>query len=85
MADVGDESSECRAIIIKTFASEDKGYKFYNKYALEKGFSVRRNYVEWDGANKEIVLRKLECCPCRYAPSTTFGLTHLGTASLSKT
>jgi zinc finger SWIM domain-containing protein 3 len=61
MADVGDESSECRAIVMKTFASEDEGYQFYNKYALEKGFNVRRSYVEWDGANKEIVLRKLVC------------------------
>jgi zinc finger SWIM domain-containing protein 3 len=82
MSDVGDESSECRAIVIKMFASEDKGYKFYNKYALEKGFSVRKNYVEWDGSNKEIVPRKLECCPCRYAPSATFTSRELLIASL---
>jgi zinc finger SWIM domain-containing protein 3 len=61
MADMNDESSEYHAIIIKTFASEDDGYQFYNRYALEKQFSVQRSYVEWDGANKEIVLRKLVC------------------------
>jgi zinc finger SWIM domain-containing protein 3 len=58
---MNDESSEYHAIIIKTFASEDDGYQFYNRYALEKEFSVQRSYVEWDGANKEIVLRKLVC------------------------
>jgi zinc finger SWIM domain-containing protein 3 len=55
MADVGDKSTEYRAIVMRTFASEDERYQFYNKYALEKGFSVRRSYVEWDGANKKIV------------------------------
>jgi zinc finger SWIM domain-containing protein 3 len=61
MADVSDESKEeYRDIDNKTFTSEADRYQFYNRYALEKGFSVRRNYVEWDGANKEIVLRKLE-------------------------
>jgi zinc finger SWIM domain-containing protein 3 len=67
MADVSDESKEYHDIVSKTFASEDDGYQFYNRYALENGFSVWRNYVEWDGANKEIVLRKLVCshkgCP----------------------
>jgi zinc finger SWIM domain-containing protein 3 len=62
MVDVSDDSKkEYCDIVSKTFSSEDDGYKFYNRYALEKGFSVRRNYVEWDGANKEIVLRKLLC------------------------
>jgi zinc finger SWIM domain-containing protein 3 len=55
-----ESKKEYRDIVKKTFTSEDDGYQFYNRYALEKGFSVRRNYVEWDGANKEIVLRKLE-------------------------
>jgi zinc finger SWIM domain-containing protein 3 len=54
-------TDEYRDIVSKTFASEDDGFQFYNSYALEKGFSVRKSYVEWDGANKEIVLRKLVC------------------------
>jgi zinc finger SWIM domain-containing protein 3 len=61
MTDVGDESSEYHAIVIKKFASEDDGYQFYNRYALEKGFSVGRSYVDWNGASKEIVLMKLVC------------------------
>jgi zinc finger SWIM domain-containing protein 3 len=62
MADMNDESSEYHAIIIKTFASEDDGYQFYNRYALEKEFSVQRSYVEWDGA-KEILppFRNIRC------------------------
>ena len=37
------------------------GVCFLNKYALEKGFSVRKSYVEWDGSNKYIILRKIVC------------------------
>ena len=60
--DMGDESvDEYLEIVSKTFASEDDGFKFYNSYALEKGFSVRKSYVEWDESNQEIILRKLVC------------------------
>ena len=59
---MGDESvDEYLEIVSKTFASEDDGFKFYNSYALEKGFSVRKSYVEWDESNQEIILRKLVC------------------------
>ena len=42
-------------VVSKMFDSEAEGYEFYNKYALEKGFSVRKSYVEWDGSNKYII------------------------------
>ena len=45
MANVSDDA-EYRDIVNRTFASEDNGFQFYNSYALEKGFSVRKNYVE---------------------------------------
>jgi zinc finger SWIM domain-containing protein 3 len=62
MADVSDESMlEYYHIANKMFDSEDEGYRFYNKYGLEKGFSVRRSYVEWDGSNSHIILRKIVC------------------------
>jgi zinc finger SWIM domain-containing protein 3 len=32
---------------MKMFNSEDEGFHFYNNYA-EKGFSVRKDYCEWD-------------------------------------
>lgn len=64
MADVGDDidADEYLEIANMTFATEDEGFQYYNKYVLRKGFSVRREYVEWDGANEEIILRKLVCC-----------------------
>ncbi|XP_037483621.1 protein FAR1-RELATED SEQUENCE 5-like [Triticum dicoccoides] len=62
MADV---SAECMAeyddVVSRMFDSEEEGFKFYNKYALEKGFSVRKGYVEWDEANEKIILKKLVC------------------------
>ena len=62
MADVSHESMmEYYHIANKMFNSEDEGYTFYNKYGLEKGFSVRRSYVEWDGSNCHIILRKFVC------------------------
>ncbi|PNT61018.1 hypothetical protein BRADI_5g09126v3, partial [Brachypodium distachyon] len=57
-----DESiDEYLDIVERTFGSEDDGFEFYNSYALEKGFSVRKSYVEWDEANEEIILRKFVC------------------------
>ncbi|CAN6167958.1 unnamed protein product [Urochloa humidicola] len=53
--------SEYYEIVSKMFGSEEEGFQFYNKYAREKGFSVRKCYVEWDEANEHIVLRKFVC------------------------
>ena len=62
MAYASDESMfEYVNVVSKMFDSEAEGYEFYNKYALEKGFSVRKSYVEWDGSNKYIILRKIVC------------------------
>jgi zinc finger SWIM domain-containing protein 3 len=61
MAGVSVESKEYFDIVNKKFGSEDDRFQFYNSYALEKGFSVRRSYVEWDGASKKIIWRKLVC------------------------
>ena len=54
-------ADEYLGIASRTFGSEDEAFQFYNNYALEKGFSVRKSYVEWDAANVEIILRKLVC------------------------
>jgi zinc finger SWIM domain-containing protein 3 len=61
MAGVSVESKEYFDIVNKKFGSEDDRFQFYNSYALEKGFSVRRSYVEWNGASKKIIWRKLVC------------------------
>jgi zinc finger SWIM domain-containing protein 3 len=62
MADFSAESIlEYEESVRKLFASEDEAFEFYNKYAFDKGFSVRKSYVEWDDAKTEIVLRKFVC------------------------
>ena len=51
-----DESmAEYRDIVSRMFGSEDEGFRFYNSYALEKGFSVRKGYVEWDSVRKRMM------------------------------
>jgi len=39
-------------IVSKMFVSENEGFLFYIKYALDKEFNVRKRYVEWDNANQ---------------------------------
>ncbi|KAI5008518.1 hypothetical protein ZWY2020_009566 [Hordeum vulgare] len=52
---------ECHYIASKMFDSEAEGYEFYNKYALVKGFSVRKSYAEGGGSNNYVILRKMVC------------------------
>ncbi|KAI4987323.1 hypothetical protein ZWY2020_020123 [Hordeum vulgare] len=48
-------------VVGKMFDSGAEGYAFYDKYALEKGFSVRKSYIEWDRSNNHIILMKFVC------------------------
>ena len=52
---------EYNEIVRKIFAIEDKGFQFYNTYALGKGFSVRKSYVEWNSEHTELTLRRYVC------------------------
>jgi zinc finger SWIM domain-containing protein 3 len=52
---------EHREIVMKLFNSEDEGFEFYNEYAYEKGFSVRKDYCEWDNDHNEKTLHKFVC------------------------
>ncbi|PUZ56833.1 hypothetical protein GQ55_5G369600 [Panicum hallii var. hallii] len=63
MADLSEEAlSEYYEIVSNMFGSEDEGFQFYNNYALEKGSSVRKSYVEWDNDNRDLLnLRKFVC------------------------
>ena len=45
---MAESMAEYRNIVSRMFDSEDEGFRFYNSYALEKGFSVQKDYVEWD-------------------------------------
>ena len=60
MADL-ENLMEYSEIISKIFANEDEGYQFYNAYALGKGFSVRKSYVEWNNDHTELTLRRFVC------------------------
>jgi zinc finger SWIM domain-containing protein 3 len=52
---------EYHEIVMKLFNSEDEGFEFYNEYAYGKGFSVRKDYYEWDNDHIEKTLRKFVC------------------------
>jgi zinc finger SWIM domain-containing protein 3 len=62
MVDLSEEALlNYHQIVSKTFRSEEEGYGFYNSYALDRGFTVRRCYVERDTTTKEICVRKFVC------------------------
>ena len=52
---------EYNQVISKVFDDEEQGYRFYNNYAKGKGFSVRRDYCEWDIGHNERTLRHFVC------------------------
>jgi zinc finger SWIM domain-containing protein 3 len=56
-----DSLLEYNEIVMKMFNSENEGFQFYNDYAYEKGFSVRKDYCEWDRDLNERNLRKFVC------------------------
>jgi zinc finger SWIM domain-containing protein 3 len=60
MSDV-DSLPEYNEVVMKMFNSEDEGFQFYNNYAYEKGFSVRKDYCEWNRDLNERNLRKFVC------------------------
>ncbi|XP_042512660.1 protein FAR1-RELATED SEQUENCE 5-like [Macadamia integrifolia] len=43
------------------FGSEDEAYEFYNAYAKEKGFSIRKSRVERSKVDKSVLSRKYVC------------------------
>ncbi|XP_039778235.1 protein FAR1-RELATED SEQUENCE 5-like [Panicum virgatum] len=52
---------EYNEIVRKMFANEYEGFQFYNAYALGKGFTVRKSYVEWNSDRTELTLRRYIC------------------------
>uniref|UniRef100_A0A0A9HHP5 FAR1 domain-containing protein n=1 Tax=Arundo donax TaxID=35708 RepID=A0A0A9HHP5_ARUDO len=44
-----------------TFGSEDKCYSFYNKYARDKGFSIRKDVVRREKKVGDIFYRRYLC------------------------
>lgn len=43
------------------FKSEEDGFIFYNRYAKEKGFSVRKNNARRDAMSKDVIQRQYTC------------------------
>jgi hypothetical protein len=50
------------SIANKTFASEDEVLTFYNYYARDKGFSVRKEKVRCSKQSGAILFRRFVCC-----------------------
>ncbi|KAL6840916.1 hypothetical protein ACP4OV_029176 [Aristida adscensionis] len=62
MVDLSAEAlAEYEQIVNTTFSSEEEGFGFYKSYAMKKGFSVRKCYIERDKDTNEIRLRKYVC------------------------
>jgi len=57
----GMPGAEYNVIVRKVFDDEEEGYEFYNNYAKGKGFSVRKDYCEWDIGHNERTLRHFVC------------------------
>uniref|UniRef100_A0A0A9EP97 FAR1 domain-containing protein n=1 Tax=Arundo donax TaxID=35708 RepID=A0A0A9EP97_ARUDO len=67
MVDVSAEALlEYDQIVNTTFSNEDECFEFYNNYAIKKGFSVRKCYLERDKATNQICLRKFICSQQRF-------------------
>jgi zinc finger SWIM domain-containing protein 3 len=45
----GEDKGDTNKNIIRgmTFVSEEQAFEFYNKYAKQQGFSIRRERVKW--------------------------------------
>ncbi|KAL6620300.1 hypothetical protein ACP70R_035439 [Stipagrostis hirtigluma subsp. patula] len=58
-----EELEEYNSVISQTFRSEQEFYKFYNSYAEDKGFSVRKEKVRREPSSGEVTWRRF-CCSC---------------------
>ena len=52
---------EYNEVVRKMLSNEEKIIQFYNNYAKQKGFSVRRSYYEWHNGHNEMTLWKFVC------------------------
>ncbi|PIA47416.1 hypothetical protein AQUCO_01400230v1 [Aquilegia coerulea] len=43
------------------FASEDEAYEFYNAYAKEKGFSIRKSHIQRSRVDRSVISREYVC------------------------
>ncbi|KAI3984055.1 hypothetical protein MKX01_035182 [Papaver californicum] len=43
------------------FSSEDEAYEFYNAYAKEKGFSIRKSHIQRSRVDRSVISREYVC------------------------
>jgi hypothetical protein len=67
-----DEILEYERVVSHTCASEQEFYKFYNSYAREKGFSIRKSDKRCKPGNNEVIWRKYCCSREGYRSSQWF-------------
>lgn len=56
-----EEQEEYRTMTAMRFKTEKEGFLFYNRYAKEKGFSVRKNYIRRDPITIAVTHRQYQC------------------------
>lgn len=56
-----EELAEYDYVVERTFCSEEDGYEFFNAFARNKGFSLRRGKVRHAANNNEITSRQYVC------------------------
>jgi len=56
-----EELSEYEYIIQKNFSSEDEGYEFFNAFARNKGFSLRKGKVHRAANKVDTIWRQYVC------------------------
>jgi hypothetical protein len=82
MSDV-DSLLEYNEIVMKMLNSEDEGFHFYNNYAYEKGFSVRKDYYEWDSGMRGTFANLFAAVKVSAHRSTLGGRTSCGGRAMS--
>jgi zinc finger SWIM domain-containing protein 3 len=56
-----EQLNEYKSIAGHTFLREEDLYDFYNDYAFDKGFSVRKDRVRYKTGTKEVIWRRFIC------------------------
>lgn len=56
-----EDEEEHAAMIKMRFQSKEQDFDFYNKYAKEKGFSIRKDYSRRDVSADKIIHRRFIC------------------------
>ena len=56
-----EEIQEYNYVANQTFNTEEEFFEFYNGYAFEKGFSVRKDRVRYKPSTKEVTWRRFVC------------------------